>query len=150
MQGPPVHIGDSEAQITSLLGKPAVRYANGAEATLIYPRGPFGQETYVASFGPDGKLRSYEQVLSTQKFGTIKINEDNKQTIMRTFGPPAETSYLSIPKLEVWSYRYRESNVWNSMMHVHFDKAGIVRKLESGPDPRDDDRDIFSGILGGH
>jgi hypothetical protein len=46
---------------------------------------------------------------------------------------------------EVWSYRYRESGVWNSMMHVHFDQAGVVRQMLNGPDPRyqDHDRDFW-------
>jgi hypothetical protein len=44
---------------------------------------------------------------------------------------------------EVWSYRYKEAGVWNSMMHVHFDERGIVRQMLNGPDPRYDDRFRF-------
>jgi hypothetical protein len=43
--------------------------------------------------------------------------------------------YLSLRGLEVWSYRYKQSGVWNSMMHIHFSKDGIVREMQSGPDP---------------
>lgn len=143
----PIKIGDTEAQTTALLGRPALRYADGSAITLIYPRGPFGQETYVARFGTNGRLSSYEQVLTMQKFGTIRIGKDTKDVIMKTFGPPAETTYLSLPKLEVWSYRYKENNVWDSMMHVHFDQSGLVHKIQNGPDRRNEEREPFPGLL---
>ena len=36
---------------------------------------------------------------------------------------------------EVWSYRYKEAGVWNSLMSVHFDQQGVVRQMLNGPDP---------------
>ena len=87
---------------------------------------------------PNGKVVSFEQVLTTQKFASIKVGEATKMEVLRTIGAPSETSYLPLTDLEVWSYPYKESNVWNSFMHVHFDKSGIVRKMLNGPDPRYD------------
>jgi hypothetical protein len=63
--------------------------------------------------------------------------------VLHTLGRPAETSYLSRQKLEVWSYRYKESGVWNSMMHVHFDDDGIVRMMQNGPDMEREERRSF-------
>jgi hypothetical protein len=48
--------------------------------------------------------------------------------------------YLRLRDLQVWSYRYRQSDVWYSMMHIHFDHDGIVREMLSGPDPERDER----------
>ena len=42
---------------------------------------------------------------------------------------------------EVWSYRYKEAGVWNSLMHVHFDGQGVVRHMLNGPDPMYEPRD---------
>jgi hypothetical protein len=139
--GPPPQPGEPEQSIVTRLGQPTHRYDEGQDHLLEYTTGPWGQQTYMARIGPSGKLISYEQVLTTQKFATIKVGTARKEDVLRTVGAPSETSYLSLSDLEVWSYPYKESGVWDSMMHIHFDKAGIVRRMENGPDPkRDPDR----------
>ena len=85
--------------------------------------------------GADGRLVSYEQVLTSEKFATIKIDSANKEEVLRTVGRPAETSRVALRNYEVWSYRYKEAGVWNSLMHVHFDQQGVVRQMMNGPDP---------------
>lgn len=134
----PVNVGESEAEVVATRGQPTHRYQDGRDHLLEYASGPWGQKTYMARIGPDGKVISFEQVLTSQKFASIKIGEATKADVLRTIGAPSETSYLPLTDLEVWSYPYKESDVWNSMMHVHFDKAGIVRKMLNGPDPRYD------------
>jgi hypothetical protein len=73
-------------------------------------------------------------------FAAVPIGKANKETIRATFGPPDETMYLRLRDLQVWSYRYRQSDVWYSMMHIHFDRDGIVREMLSGPDPEREER----------
>lgn len=131
----PPSVGDSVDTVRLKLGKPTATYSAGSEQILEYATGPMGQYTWMARIGGDGRLASYEQVLTGQKFATIRIGSATKDDVLRTIGRPAEHSYLPLPDLEVWSYRYKESGVWNSMMHVEFDRAGIVRKMENGPDP---------------
>lgn len=134
----PVNIGDTEADVIAKRGQPTHRYQDGKHQLLEYPLGPWGQKTYMARLDPEGKVISFEQVLTTQKFATIKVGEMNKGDVLHTIGAPSETSYLSLRDLEVWSYPYKENDVWNSIMHVHFDRNGIVRQLLNGPDPRFD------------
>lgn len=136
--GQPVSIGAPEAELIARLGTPTARYPLDGGHLLEYRRGPWGQQTYMARIGADGRLQSYEQVLTTQKFASIPIDKANKEDVLRIIGAPSETSYLSLVQREVWSYPYKESGVWNSLMHVYFDNAGIVRKLENGPDPKYD------------
>jgi hypothetical protein len=131
---PPPMLGISESELIAKSGTPAARYSDGKGQILEYS-GPWQQYTYMARIGPNGRLVSWEQVLTTEKFATIKINRAMKQDILRTFGRPAETSYLSLSRLEVWSYRYKEGGVRDSLMHVHFDQAGIVRMMQNAPDP---------------
>lgn len=134
----PVNIGDSESDVITKRGQPTNYYQDGKNRLLEYALGPWGQKTYMARIDQNGKVASFEQVLTTQKFASIKVDEATKEDVLRTIGVPTETSYLSLTDLEVWSYSYKESNAWNSMMHVHFDRNGIVRKMLNGPDPHFD------------
>lgn len=134
----PVNVGEPESEVIAKRGQPTHRYQDGKDHLLEYSLGPWGQRTYMARIGPDGKVISFEQVLTTQRFGTIKVGQATKDDVLRTIGSPSDTSYLRLRDLEVWSYPYKESDVWNSIMHVHFDKAGIVQQMMNGPDPRFD------------
>lgn len=134
----PIGIGEPESAVIAKRGQPTHRYQDGKDHLLEYATGPWGQKTYMTRIGPDGKVISFEQVLTTEKFATIKIGTSTKEDVLRTIGAPSETSYLSLTDLEVWSYPYKEYNVWNSLMHVHFDRNGVVQKMLSGPDPRFD------------
>jgi len=133
---PPVTPGQSEADVIASRGQPTHRYQDGADHLLEYATGPWGRETYMARIGPDGKVISFEQVLTPQKFALIEPGKSTKADVLRIIGAPGLTSYLSWSDLEVWSYPYDENYNWKSMMHVHFDRSGIVRKLLNGPDPR--------------
>jgi hypothetical protein len=100
-----------------------------------------GQETWMARLGPDGRLLTFEQVLTSDQFGTLRIGKDDKQAVLRAVGRPAERSRVAMDNLEVWSYRYRESGVWNSMMHLHFNDKGILTQMANGPDPMYESKD---------
>jgi hypothetical protein len=132
----PLDSGQTEADVISRLGQPTHVYQDGASRLLEYMHGPMGQTTNMARIGPDGKLVSYEQVLTMQVFGTIRIGEADKESVLRTVGAPSETRFFPAAQLEAWSYPYKESGVWDSLMSILFDKAGTVRKLQNGPDPK--------------
>jgi hypothetical protein len=135
-------IGDPLPTVTAKMGPPtAVHPEPGGGQELEYATGPMGQYTWMAHIGPDGRLVAYEQVLTGQKFATIKVDQATKADVLRTIGRPAETSRVALHDYEVWSYRYKESGVWNSMMHVHFDRNGVVRLMLNGPDRIYGDRD---------
>jgi hypothetical protein len=141
--GPPPTPGDTIDTVKLKLGQPTASYSAGPEQLLEYAHGPMGQTTFMARIGADGRLVSYEQVLTGEKFATIKIGTATHEDVLRTVGRPAEKSYLALRDLEVWSYRYKEAGVWNSMMHVHFDRSGVVRMIQNGPDPMYEERRSF-------
>ena len=137
-------IGDTVADVQAKMGAPTAVYQAGQQRVLEYASGPMGQYTWMATVGTDGRLVSFEQVLTGEKFATLKVGKSRKEDVLRTIGRPAETSYLSLPQLEVWSYRYKESGVWNSMMHVHFDRHGVLAMMQNGPDPMYEERRFFN------
>ena len=133
--------GDAAEVVQSKMGTPTAIYLEGENRTFEYATGPMGQTTYMAHLGPDGRLTSYEQVLTSEKFATIKIDQATKDQVLRTVGRPAERSHVAMQNYEVWSYRYKEAGVWNSLMHLHFDGQGVVRQMMNGPDPMFEPRD---------
>jgi outer membrane protein assembly factor BamE (lipoprotein component of BamABCDE complex) len=138
-QAPPP--GAPLAEVTAKLGQPTEVYREPDGGQDLEYRGqPMGQFQWMARIGPDGRLVTYEQVLTNAGFAKVKVDHTTKDEILRMFGRPAEISRVRFHDYEVWSYRYKESGVWNSMMSVHFDQDGIVRQMLNGPDPLYDDR----------
>ena len=137
---PPLPAGTPEAEVVARLGAPTHVYpaTERQSRVLEYMTGPFGQVTFMARIGPDGRLLSYEQALTPQTFARIRVGADTRADVLHVLGAPSETTYLSLVRQEVWSYPYKENPVADSMMHVHFDDAGIVRRMLNGPDLRRD------------
>lgn len=130
--------GTPENQVVQTLGHPNRVIQDGQTRILEYNQGFGSQYTYLAKIGPDNRLLSYEQVLTDAKFASIPIGRATKDMVLRTVGSPLETSRLPLKDLEVWSYPYKESGVWDSVMHVQFDRNGIVQSLQNTPDLRFD------------
>ena len=99
----PPQPGEPEAQVIARLGEPTHRYVAGDTRLLEYMTGPWGQATFMARIGTDGRLISYEQVLDTEHFSRIQPGTSTKQDVLHTIGAPSETSFLALPQLEVWS-----------------------------------------------
>ena len=123
------------------LGQPTARIPDGEQHLLEYSHNPWGQAIDMARFDRNNRLLSYQQVLTVEKFSSIKIGLSTKADVLRAIGHPSETMYLSRLQLEVWSYPYKEDSVWDSLMSVHFDNNGIVKMMQNGPDPRFEAKD---------
>ena len=132
--GPEVAPGAEENAVIARYGKPTARYADGDDTLLEYSRF-LGQYTWMIRLDEKGNFVSREQVLTVEKFDSIKVGEDDMQSVLRIVGQPAEKSFLTLKDYTVWSYRYKENRAWNSMMHIKFDRDGIVRDKENGLDP---------------
>jgi hypothetical protein len=137
--------GTPVAEVTARLGRPdAVYPAPDGGQVLEYRGQPMGQFQHMARIGPDGRLLSYDQVLTTENFARVEIGHWNKDDILRHFGRPAEVSRERVNDDEVWSYRYKEKGVWDSLMNITFTKLGVVRRIDNSPDPVLDTR--FKGV----
>jgi hypothetical protein len=133
--------GTPVADVTARLGKPDATYPDpGGGQVLEYRGQPMGQFQHMARIGADGKLISYEQVLTSENFAAVQVNRWNRDDILRRFGRPAEVSHVRLDDREVWSYRYKQDGIWNSMMNVYFNARGVVVRLQNTPDPVLDER----------
>lgn len=134
-----IRVGEAGADVRSRVGEPydVVRTEDGAERWL-YPTGPMGQYAWFVEVGADGRVRAVTQALTDERFYMIRKGEWNQARVRREFGPPAEVSAQPLKRHVIWSYRYRQDGVWNSLMHIHFDEEGIVREVYPGPDPHFD------------
>jgi hypothetical protein len=133
--------GAPAAEVVARFGQPSAVYPDSGGGQVFEYRGqPMGQFQWMARIGPDGRLISFQQALTSENFANVKVDRSSKDDILRMFGRPAEVSRVAFHDYEVWSYRYKEAGVWNSMMHIHFDANGVVRQMLNGPDPMYDDR----------
>jgi len=129
-----MRVGMSRDEVISRFGSPHVERRAADGELFIYSTAPMGQAAYAARVGPDQRVTAVEQVLTLQNFAAIKPNEWDSEQVLVHFGPPAEIQRWAPDKIW-WSYRYKESGVWDSLMNIRFDAQGIVRETINTPDP---------------
>ena len=133
--------GTPLAEVTAKLGKPDAVYPDPAGGQVLEYRGqPMSQYQHRARIGADGRLVSYDQVLTSENFAKIQPARWTKDDVLRSFGRPAEVSRDRATGDEVWSYRYKQDGVWNSYRNIYFNIRGEVRRTDDTPDPLLDDR----------
>ena len=118
-------------------GEPALKLSNAdGSATLAYPRGPLGYETFMAHITSAGKLESIEQVLDARHFQRI-VAGLGKDDVLRIIGPPRlEQPFPRMNEL-AWDYRYMDDWGLTSILSVMFD-AGPVKHKVMVQEPKDD------------
>ncbi len=147
--------GTPLADVTAKLGKPTATYPDPAGGQVLEYRGqPMGQFQHMARIGADGRLVSYTQVLTNENFARIgsrtgPIARWTRDDVLREFGRPAEMTRARPTgahpdDAEVWSYRYKDDGVWNSLMNVYFSANGVVLHTAKSADPVLDER--FKGM----
>jgi len=114
--------GASARQVETLMGAPANVWKNtdGSEV-WEYPRGPFGVETYMVTLGPDRAVREVHQVLSEEYISKLHVGM-SRDEVRRLLGRPRDIGYSGLNDEEIWSWRYRESQVRNMELYVQFDR----------------------------
>ena len=134
-----LRVGMTRDELASRFGRPAAERRDADGDVLIYSSAPLGQRASAAHLDATGRVASVEPLLNTEHFATIRVGQWNKQDVLDHFGTAAEFS--RIQHFDVWSYRYREAETWNSLYSVMFDAQGIVRQVQNGPDPMYDPRE---------
>lgn len=132
--GPPFSPGTPEEAVLAKYGTPTARYQDG-KTTLLEYASFYGQQTYMIRLDAYHRFLSREQVLTVEQFNAIQVGKDDMESVLLKIGQPAEKDFLALKNFRVWSYRYKEHGIWDSMMHIKFDTNGIVRDKENGLDP---------------
>lgn len=113
---------------TSREGKPRV----------IWSQQPFGQYAWASNLSADGRVERIEPILTDEHFKVLATGDWTPEQVRCEFGPPADIGSVGLPSVRqvVWSYRYRQDHVWNSLMFVYFGRDGVrVTQFHPGPDP---------------
>ncbi len=138
--------GTSVSEATAKYGAPVVeRPLPGGGKRMIWTTQPLGQYAWRADSDASGTIRSVTQVLSTPEFDRLSTGTWTKDRLLGEFGPPAEVSTVGFrTSTEVWSWRYKESDVFPYMIYAYFDDRGNMIRYHKGPDPMFDAKDSAS------
>lgn len=136
--------GTPLAQAEATLGRPnyTCQLEDGRQR-VIWSRQPLGQFAWGTNVNTDGSITGIEALLTDKNFRKLGQGDWTPEQVQCEFGPPAEKGGVGLPSnLQiVWSYRYQQDGVWNSMMHVYFGRDGKrVTRFHPGPDPMYEER----------
>jgi hypothetical protein len=130
-------VGADRAAVLARHGVPPERHplAGGGER-FVYPLGGLQQYVWAVDLDAAGRVMQVSQVRTAANFGRVRIGVDTEADIRREFGPPRLVVPYSRVGLVAWMFPFVENGLWNQEMAIYFDPQGIVRRVESGPDPR--------------
>ena len=118
--------GVSEAEVRATMGAPALEFpAADGSRTLAYPTGPFGELTYMAQIGSDGRLQRVQQVLEDGRINTI-VPGMTSEELLRLIGPPYQRIRFGNLAQTSWDYRFRDTWGYVSILSVMIDDRGLV------------------------
>ncbi|ARP92523.1 hypothetical protein CAL14_05185 [Bordetella genomosp. 9] len=110
----------------------------GGGQRVIWTQQPLGQYAWGGNVGPDGRIDRVVPILTDAHFAILSEGVWTPDRVRCEFGPPAIIDEVGLPSVRqvVWSYRYRENDVWNSLMYVYMGRNGDrVTRHHPGPDP---------------
>lgn len=105
---------------------------------VIWSGQPFNQFAWGTNVDAQGRVGEIIPLLTDQHFSILGEGTWTDEQVLCEFGPPAEIAGVGLPSVRqtVWSYRYQQSGVWNSLMHVYMGRDGKrVTRFHPGPDP---------------
>jgi hypothetical protein len=121
----------TSAEVEHVMGTPAETRKVGSETLLYYPRQPYGDATFVARIGQDGRLIDIEQRLTDANVAKIVPNVTTGEQVRDLLGPPWQTSHYALNNSTVWTWymaplgdsRRREE------LDVQMSPDGVVRDV---------------------
>lgn len=105
---------------------------------VVWSSQPLGQQAWGGTVDAQDKIAKLRPLLTDEHFKVLSTGTWTQDEVRCEFGPPAIIDSVGLPSVRqlVWSYRYKENHVWNSLMYVFFGHDGVhVTKFHPGPDP---------------
>ena len=129
----------TEIQVRKEFGDPVtITVEPDGSRTFDYPRQPEGWTNYVIKIGPDGKMTSLRQLLTTDNFARIQPGMSQLE-VRNRLGKPAKMQRFDLKQEEVWDWRFKPQQE-SRMFSVTFDLQGRVTATATGDDPRETQR----------
>jgi hypothetical protein len=121
----------TQAEIVATMGKPAqtLPLADGGKA-LYFSKLPYGRQMFVATTGPDGRLKGIEQVLDHEHIHRIQPGTTTAEQVRKILGPPYRISRANFKPFDVWEYPWDGEEV----LWVSLSDDGIVREIDNTVD----------------
>ncbi len=104
-----IRAGQSEAEVTQLIGQPTGRYNLYPGITRVeYATGPWGRVTWMVDLDAAGKVTAWAQVLNETAFSYVQTHyqEMDAQLLRYTLGRPGNVRGGGWQGGQVWSWRY--------------------------------------------
>lgn len=136
--------GAARAEVEKAMGKPTetVVRANG-DTLLYFSRQPDGRAIFLATIGPDGRLRSeVQQTLTRRNIAGIKAGMQAKE-VRELLGPPGKSSRQTVSiafepaQRDVWEYLWTDVSEMRKL-YLQFSTDGILREKNDNLDYEND------------
>jgi outer membrane protein assembly factor BamE (lipoprotein component of BamABCDE complex) len=128
--------GASAVQVESVMGRPAERRTEpNGDTVLWYPRMPYGDGSYAARFGPDGRLISLEQRITEENVARIERGKTTADQVRDLVGPPYRIDQYPRMDREIWTYKIGQVFPFPKALFVQFSPDHIVREVYFMDDP---------------
>jgi hypothetical protein len=108
-------VGQDRTALLASMGQPEREYEVDGISVLHYPRGPAGSHTYFVYLGKDGSVVRSEQVLTEDRFNTIRSGM-TKDQVISVLGVTRITMGLARQRGYVWFYRYENASCKSFMI----------------------------------
>ena len=116
----------TDADVRATMGTPAMEMRDpDGSRHLYYPRGPMGNQTFVADVGHDGVLREVRQVLGDDTFNRIQPGMTGEE-VLRMIGPPREKMHFANLGQTAWDYKFRDTWGYEAIFSVMVGDNGVV------------------------
>ena len=136
--------GATRAEVEKEMGKVTETLVRANGDTLLYfSRQPDGRAIFVATIGPDGKLRSeVQQTLTRRNIAGIKAGMQAKEA-RELLGPPGKSGRKSVSiafepaERDVWEYLWTDVSEMRKLF-LQFSTDGVLREKIDGLDFEND------------
>lgn len=117
-------VGQSRAALVAQMGEPEREVEWQGVKKLHYPRGPGGSHTYFVYLDRSDRIINWEQVLTEERFNTIRPGMSREQVI-DILGITKITNGLARDRGYVWHYRYATPHCQSFV--IEFTAEDVVR-----------------------
>jgi hypothetical protein len=123
------------AEVESVMGPAAdKRVAPNGETVLWYPRMPYGDGSYAARIGADGRLIAIEQRITEENIAKIERGKTTAAEVRDIVGPPYRVDQFPRMDREIWTYKLQVFP-FPKALFVQLSPDRVVREVYYMDDP---------------